>query len=106
MTLDAGPVRPDLDLDPDFDLDMFRRVLAAAEIARSRQLAALPASPGDMVAVLHRESVQRLLADIQAAIERLATGRFGRCTSCQEQVPLERLELRPWASTCIGCGKR
>lgn len=103
MTLNAGPVRPDLDTD--LDLDMFRRVLAAAETARSRQLAALPASPGDMVAALHRESVQRLLADIQAAIERLATGRFGRCTSCQGQIPSERLELRPWAATCTGCGQ-
>ena len=60
----------------------------------------------DLVAAAHRESVLRILEEIRAAQERLATGRFGRCESCGTAIPLERLELRPWTTLCVGCAPR
>jgi RNA polymerase-binding transcription factor DksA len=43
------------------------------------------------------------LAEIDAALERLAAGRHGRCEVCGQPIPAERLEVRPSARTCVGC---
>jgi RNA polymerase-binding protein DksA len=41
------------------------------------------------------------LAEIDAALERLDNGTYGRCTKCGKEIPTERLEAAPWASLCI-----
>ena len=43
------------------------------------------------------------LADLDRALERLERGDYGRCESCGEPIPAERLEVRPAASTCVRC---
>lgn len=43
------------------------------------------------------------LTEIQAARDRLADGRFGRCVDCGEDLPTERLEALPWVARCIWC---
>lgn len=43
------------------------------------------------------------LAEVDAALERLAAGRYGTCERCGEPIPAARLEARPVARTCVGC---
>jgi RNA polymerase-binding transcription factor DksA len=43
------------------------------------------------------------LAEIDAALARLDEGSYGRCETCGEAIPLERLEAIPHARTCVGC---
>jgi RNA polymerase-binding transcription factor DksA len=43
------------------------------------------------------------LAVIDAALERLAAGRYGTCTRCGGAIAAARLAARPAAETCIGC---
>ncbi|MEU9008603.1 TraR/DksA C4-type zinc finger protein [Streptomyces sp. NPDC048479] len=43
------------------------------------------------------------LADLDRALERLERGDYGRCEGCGEPIPVERLEVRPAASTCVRC---
>ena len=43
------------------------------------------------------------LADLDRAMERLARGDYGRCESCGEPIPPERLAVRPAATTCVRC---
>ena len=43
------------------------------------------------------------LADVDAAVARLAAGRYGQCESCGEQIGAARLAARPVTSTCIRC---
>ena len=43
------------------------------------------------------------LAEITAALGRLAAGEYGVCTSCGAALPAARLEARPTASTCVAC---
>lgn len=101
MTISSTPARQDL------DLDAIRLDLEIAGTTRARQFASLPApAKDDVVAVLHRESVERLLGEIRAAIDRVDYGSYGFCTKCHEPIPLARLELRPWAATCTTCGQR
>lgn len=49
------------------------------------------------------ENSGHVLAGIDAALERIANRTYGRCTNCDGQIPVERLEALPWATLCIGC---
>jgi RNA polymerase-binding protein DksA len=50
--------------------------------------------------------LQRHLAEVEAAIERLEDGTYGTCERCGEQIGEARLEARPAARTCITCASR
>jgi RNA polymerase-binding transcription factor DksA len=50
-----------------------------------------------------RDRAERALAEIDAALARLAGGRYGLCTNCGRAVAPERLEALPWAAHCIDC---
>jgi RNA polymerase-binding transcription factor DksA len=43
------------------------------------------------------------LAEIEAALDRLASGTYGVCLQCGQPISPSRLEARPAARTCIGC---
>ena len=43
------------------------------------------------------------LAEIQAALARLADGSYGTCQACGAPISAERLAARPAARTCVGC---
>ena len=45
------------------------------------------------------------LRRIEAAIERLKSGDFGFCITCDEEIPLKRLEFDPACTTCVTCAK-
>jgi DnaK suppressor protein len=49
------------------------------------------------------ENSEHVLAEIDAALERIENGTYGTCTNCGEQIPQERLEALPWATLCIEC---
>lgn len=49
------------------------------------------------------EPVRRELADIDAALMRIAEGRFGRCQSCGGPMGLQRLRALPEARYCLAC---
>ncbi len=53
-----------------------------------------------------RADVSRELAELDAALERLADGTYGVCTSCGNPIPRERLRLRPAATLCVPCASR
>ena len=48
------------------------------------------------------DAARRRLAEVDAALERVAAGTFGRCEVCGQPIPAERLEIRPFARTCVG----
>ena len=49
------------------------------------------------------ESAREQVAALDAALERLAQGRYGRCDQCGRPIGRERLAARPAARTCIEC---
>jgi len=49
------------------------------------------------------ENSEHVLAEIDAALKRIEDGTYGICTNRGEQIPLERLEARPYATLCIDC---
>ena len=48
-----------------------------------------------------RSAARARLADIDAALERLAAGSYGRCVVCGTPIPEPRLQARPFAATCL-----
>lgn len=49
------------------------------------------------------EQVRRELADIDAALMRIAEGSYGMCQSCGGPMGLQRLRALPEARYCVGC---
>ncbi|HEX7222641.1 MAG TPA: TraR/DksA C4-type zinc finger protein [Candidatus Limnocylindrales bacterium] len=50
-----------------------------------------------------REKNEQHLADVVAALERIADGTYGACVRCGAAIAAERLEALPWAAHCIEC---
>ncbi len=47
------------------------------------------------------EDVERLLAQVDAALARLEAGTYGLCRVCGREIGAERLEAVPYATLCI-----
>jgi len=67
--------------DPDGATIAFERAQLAALLAASR----------------------RRLADLDHAIARFADGTYGRCETCGQPIPADRLAARPAATACLRC---
>jgi RNA polymerase-binding transcription factor DksA len=81
---------------------------------RAGDLTSMPFHPADLgtdaidseVATSNATRVSRELAEIDAALTRLyqTPERFGRCADTDREIPFERLDLVPWATTCERAG--
>jgi RNA polymerase-binding protein DksA len=52
------------------------------------------------------ENEERLLAAIDAALERIDEGTYGMCNTCGQAIGEERLEALPWTMQCIDCKRK
>ena len=52
------------------------------------------------------EQAREQVAAIDAALGRLAEGRYGRCDRCGQPIGKDRLTARPAALTCVRCAAR
>jgi len=50
-----------------------------------------------------RSNSQDVLAQVDAALERIDKGRYGICARCGEKIAPDRLEALPYAIYCITC---
>ncbi len=56
---------------------------------------------------LKRNSMDyQALRQVNAAIERINTGEYGICASCEETISEKRLKAIPWAKYCVSCQDR
>jgi DnaK suppressor protein len=51
------------------------------------------------------EQSQQQLQHIEAALRRLAEGRYGVCERCGQAIRPQRLRVLPYATTCVKCQK-
>jgi len=47
-----------------------------------------------------------ILKLIREALERMEAGEYGVCQECDEDIPVKRLELVPYARFCVRCKER
>jgi DnaK suppressor protein len=87
--------------------DRFRALLDAhrADAVRQREeaLAECAQSVPDPVAQRRAADLKDTISEIDAALARIDAGTYGSCTRCGTAIPEERLELRPFSATCVGC---
>jgi RNA polymerase-binding transcription factor len=50
-----------------------------------------------------RDRERKLIAKIDAALERIGDGSYGICETCGEAIGVERLRARPVTTLCIDC---
>ena len=43
------------------------------------------------------------LRSLESALRAIQEGRFGRCISCDSEIPKKRLEAIPWSTHCVRC---
>src|SRR4051794_26354906 len=58
------------------------------------------------IMTVQQAAVRRVVEDIEAALDRLEAGEYGNCQRCGRPIPVERLELLPYARCCVGCQQR
>ena len=51
-----------------------------------------------------REQAERRYHAVTHALARLEAGTYTICETCHGEIPAERHELLPWATTCGACG--
>ncbi|MER3408899.1 MAG: conjugal transfer protein TraR [Thermoleophilia bacterium] len=52
------------------------------------------------------ENEARVLAAIDAALERIEQGTYGICATCGKPIDAERLQALPYATQCIECKRK
>jgi RNA polymerase-binding transcription factor DksA len=73
--------------------------LQRREVALAETIASNP----DPVAMSRTATLLDTIAEIDAALARIAAGTYGLCVHCGVAIPEERLEFRPFASGCVSC---
>ena len=86
------------------------QVQAAEAYSRERDAEATQ-DPADMAANAYTKELlmsmstndRQLLDSIDAALDRIDGGEYGRCVNCGDPIQDKRLEAVPWARHCIKC---
>lgn len=53
-----------------------------------------------------KNTLEKELRDIEAALQRLKGGSYGTCKYCKKEITPQRLQIRPTSSACVECKKR
>ncbi|WP_078969365.1 TraR/DksA family transcriptional regulator [Streptomyces cyaneogriseus] len=98
------------------DLAVLRADLLEQRLFRREQLRRLAVSRPSRAGGARRETAARaevraklaasarmVLADVEAALTRMAEGRYGTCHLCRSPLPLDYLKIVPQARYCGGC---
>lgn len=86
------------------------QVQAAEAYSRERD-AESTQDPADMAANAYTKELlmsmstndRQLLDSIDAALERIEAGKYGKCVHCGQPIQEKRLEAVPWARHCLTC---
>ncbi|WP_329271448.1 TraR/DksA family transcriptional regulator [Streptomyces pseudovenezuelae] len=57
----------------------------------------------EQVMSAQKDTVRRVLAEVEAAVARVQDGTYGVCLTCSKPIPVERLEILPYTPFCVPC---
>ncbi|WP_328834026.1 TraR/DksA C4-type zinc finger protein [Streptomyces sp. NBC_00252] len=58
---------------------------------------------GEQLMSAQKDTIRRVLAEVDAAFARVQDGTYGSCRGCSRAIPVERLEILPYTSFCVPC---
>ena len=91
------------------DLDRDRATLMGEHAGDSEELSHFDQHPADTATELSDQERETAVLDavnerrqeVQAALDRIEAGTYGRCVDCGAELPDERLDARPEAARCV-----
>ena len=91
--------------------DMKRNEITDMYEEMADELSTFDNHPGDIASIrsdlergaYQKENEHRMLRKIEDAIHSIEEGKYGRCANCGQSISEERLEVIPYARTCVGC---
>ncbi|MFH9553010.1 TraR/DksA family transcriptional regulator [Streptomyces sp. NPDC017435] len=75
----------------------------ASRLMQLRAIAEAAPAGGEQMASTHKDTVRRVLTEVEAAVARVQDGTYGLCRACSEPIPVERLEILPHTPFCVPC---
>ena len=57
----------------------------------------------EQVVSAQKDTIRRVLAEVEAALSRVQDGSYGVCRTCGKPIPVERLEILPYTPFCVPC---
>ncbi|WP_031035367.1 TraR/DksA family transcriptional regulator [Streptomyces sp. NRRL F-5650] len=98
---DLTALRDNLREQRQFREDQLRQI--AAVPSRTEELVRRRSAAQTEVRVKLAASARMVLADVEAALDRLAEGCYGRCHLCRRGIDRDRLMIVPQARYCARC---
>ncbi|MCX4427052.1 TraR/DksA family transcriptional regulator [Streptomyces mirabilis] len=83
-----------------------RERLEHERASRLAQLQAIEEAGPDVeeqVRSAQKDTIQRVLTQVEASFDRVQDGSFGICRGCSRPIPVERLEILPYTQFCVPC---
>ena len=91
------------------DLRRKHEILQRLQHERNTRLAQVSAMESDKpnankdLVTAQTTAIRTVLAEIDAAVDRVHDGSYGACHRCEERIPLGRLEILPYVRFCVRC---
>ncbi|MEW1921996.1 TraR/DksA C4-type zinc finger protein [Streptomyces sp. NPDC088360] len=86
-----------------------RRRLEHERASRLTQLRAIGEAgqeAEEQVMAAQKDTLERVLKEIEAALDRVRDGSYGTCPGCAKPIPVERLEILPYTQFCVPCQRK
>lgn len=90
------------------DIEAQQEVLRLSETSAERSPDPNTAEGGSLAFEIEKElsllqNAQRLLAQAEEGLQRIADGEYGICAECGSSIPVARLEALPYTKLCVTC---
>lgn len=101
-------------------LEMRKRLVREVDMAEEAmrddvvapgEVSTIPTHPADQAAegldaeIAVAQNEELLLVEVDAAVARIAAGKYGACEQCGRTIDTERLQAIPYAPLCIHCAR-
>ncbi|MGW0903568.1 TraR/DksA C4-type zinc finger protein [Streptomyces sp. NPDC002853] len=95
-----------LEHERDSRLTQLTQLNQSTQLSRSRAIGGAGHEVEEQVMLAQKETIERVLKEIEAALARVRDGSYGTCPTCAKPIPVERLEILPYTQFCVPCQRR
>ncbi|BCL25463.1 TraR/DksA C4-type zinc finger protein [Streptomyces aurantiacus] len=74
-----------------------------SRLTQLRAIAEAGPDAEEQVMSAQKDTIKRVLAQVEAAFARVQDGSYGLCHDCAKPIPVERLEILPYTKFCVPC---